>query len=70
METEKSKVWDEHMKVQKKKMNQDHPLVYDPTNTVAVPTHYGQIVATICQVMWTQNSEDAIHEQANNPFAL
>lgn len=51
-------------------MNLDHPLVYDPTNTVAVPTHYGQIVATICQVMWTQNSEDSIHSQANDPFAL
>lgn len=33
-------------------------------------THYGQIVASVCQIMWTQMSEDAIHGQASNPFSL
>lgn len=34
------------------------------------PTNYGQIVATVAQIMWTQNSEEAIHGMAANPFSL
>jgi dynein heavy chain len=33
-------------------------------------THYGQIVATIAQIMWTSQTEDAIIGQASNPFSL
>jgi len=33
-------------------------------------THYGQIVATVAQMMWTSLTEDAINLQAGNPFSL
>lgn len=35
-----------------------------------VLTHAGQIVATIAQIMWCQNTEEAIGEQSGNPLAL
>lgn len=34
------------------------------------PTNYGQIVATVAQIMWTQNSEEAILGMSANPFSL
>jgi len=34
------------------------------------PTNYGQIVATVAQIMWTQNSEEAILGMVANPFSL
>lgn len=43
---------------------------YEKDKNKPIPTHYGQIVATICQVMWTQNSEDAITQQAGDPLSL
>lgn len=35
-----------------------------------VLTHYGQIVATVCQIQWQLMTEAAILEMMNNPFAL
>jgi dynein heavy chain len=37
---------------------------------IMLPTHYGQIVATVAQIMWTQLTEEAIQLQGNNPFSL
>lgn len=34
------------------------------------PLHYGQIVATTAQIMWTSGSEDAINSMSSSPFAL
>jgi len=36
-----------------------------------VVNHKGQIVATMCQIMWCQQTEDAIEEQSpSNPYPL
>jgi len=32
--------------------------------------HYGQIVATVCQIQWCLNSEAYINDMLNNPFSL
>jgi len=38
--------------------------------TKFVQEHKGQIVATVCQIMWRRQSELAIEEQGLNPLAL
>jgi dynein heavy chain len=38
--------------------------------TKFVQEHKGQIVATVCQIMWRRQSEIAIEEQGLNPLAL
>lgn len=35
-----------------------------------VLTHYGQIVATVAQIQWCQQSESSISDMSINPFAL
>jgi hypothetical protein len=42
----------------------------DRKEFVMAPTNYGQIVATVAQIMWTQNSEEAILGMSANPFSL
>jgi hypothetical protein len=36
----------------------------DRKEFVMQSTHYGQIIATIMQIIWTQKSEDAINSYA------
>ena len=35
-----------------------------------VLSHYGQVVATMAQIMWCSATEDHLNDQATNPFAL
>mmetsp|Transcript_20685 Transcript_20685/g.31665 ORF Transcript_20685/g.31665 Transcript_20685/m.31665 type:complete len:211 (+) Transcript_20685:86-718(+) len=37
---------------------------------VFVTSHFGQIVASLAQIMWCQQSEVFISEQSSNPFSL
>lgn len=38
--------------------------------TKFVRNHPGQIVATVCQIMWRRHTESAIEDQSMNPLAL
>lgn len=42
----------------------------DRKEFVMATTNYGQIVASVAQIMWTQGSEDAINNMGENPLAL
>jgi dynein heavy chain len=53
-----------------KNARDDYQNGQDRKEFVMQLTHYGQIVATIAQIMWTSLTEDAIIGQASNPFSL
>ena len=49
---------------------QEYQNGQDRKEFIMQQTHYGQIVATVAQMMWTSLTEDAINLQAGNPFSL